>query len=218
MYKMSQKKDWSVILWRSYNSLTIIEGNIENRKQKVLVRCVCWKEKRVCLSNILTWSIKSCWCQKSILISKATTRHWLYAGRWLYNIYYSILSRCNNVNNKDYKSYWWRWIMCLRDNFQDFYKDMYEWYTYWLSIDRIDNHWNYCKENCRRADNITQSNNRRNNSLVHYKWKNITVSQSSKITWIKSTTISQRMKTSKDETYVFCKTSHRTWRALEPTE
>jgi hypothetical protein len=38
---------------------------------------------------------------------------------------------------------------------------MLPWYEPWLSIDRIDSNWNYCKENCRWADIYTQNANRK---------------------------------------------------------
>lgn len=90
-----------------------------------------------------------------------------------YDIYYWIIYRCNNPNNKDYKYYWWRWIKCEWNSFSDFYNDMYDdyikwWNTHWFwkwdcQIDRIDNDWNYCKSNCRRVSS------KQNNSWNHQK-------------------------------------------------
>lgn len=75
----------------------------------------------------------------------------------LRRIYAGIKHRCNNPNDKCYNRYWWRWIKCLRKTFEDFYNDMHVSYEehyneYWeknTQIDRIDNDWHYCKENCR---------------------------------------------------------------------
>ena len=77
------------------------------------------------------------------------------------------------------KNYWLRWIRCLRESFEDFYRDMWESYKdhvakYWeknTTIDRIDVNWNYCKENCRWATMKEQVNNTRMNVHMEYKWK-----------------------------------------------
>ena len=77
----------------------------------------------------------------------------------LYEVRNNMVKRCNNKNHPRYWDYWWRWIKILRNNFDEFYYDMVEWYIqhtneHWfgsknVQIDRIDNNWHYCKENCR---------------------------------------------------------------------
>lgn len=77
----------------------------------------------------------------------------------LYNVYKHARERCTDPNNPRYHRYWWRWIKFLRKSFDDFYNDMLPSYIehikgYWAGrkntqIDRINNNWNYCKENCR---------------------------------------------------------------------
>ena len=63
----------------------------------------------------------------------------------------------------------------MRNSFEEFYKDMWDTYIDWYSIDRIDNNWNYCKENCRRADIYTQARNTRRNRYFEYNWETLTV-------------------------------------------
>ena len=74
-------------------------------------------------------------------------------------VYYSLRRRCNNPKDIKYPRYWWRGIKCLWETFWDFRNDMWDSFLvhieeYWTGrkqcqIDRIDNDWNYCKENCR---------------------------------------------------------------------
>ena len=109
-------------------------------------------------------------------------RYWdplkcLVATNWdrnkssLYKTYNGMKDRCYNANQDSYKYYWWRWIkICDRwlwiDWFDNFISDMWPKpdTIYKYSVDRINNDWDYCPENCRRADWITQANNRRNRS------------------------------------------------------
>jgi len=65
--------------------------------------------------------------------------------------------------------------------FEEFRDDMYKSYLehvekYWekeTSIDRIDNNWNYCKENCKRSTPKEQSNNRRERTRWYFKKKTL---------------------------------------------
>lgn len=77
----------------------------------------------------------------------------------LMKIWSWIQWRCNSPLNASYQRYWWRWIKCLWVSFEEFYNDMVDgyiihWNKYWFDkkwtqLDRIDNDWDYCKENCR---------------------------------------------------------------------
>lgn len=79
-------------------------------------------------------------------------------------------SRCYNVKDKRYSSYWWRWItVCPMwlwvEWFSNFLSDMWE-RPVWYSIDRIDNDWNYEPSNCRRANIHEQCSNRRSSNKI----------------------------------------------------
>lgn len=105
--------------------------------------------------------------------SKKTTnfKHWLCWTK-IYTIYRLMIYRCNYKLWKDYNSYWWRWITISDSWMQsplNFYNDMFISYKEWLQLDRIDNNWNYCKENCRW---VTPKENSRNrwNKIIMENW------------------------------------------------
>lgn len=137
---------------------------IDSRKAKF--KCKCWN---TCIKDIYSvnyWTTKSCWC------SKASKTHWLSSSR-IYHIRIWINDRCYNDNNPAYKHYWWRWIKCLWRWFQSFYNDMISTYQKWLTIERINNDWDYCVDNCRWATHKEQENNRRDNII--YNWVPLSV-------------------------------------------
>lgn len=120
----------------------------------------------------------------------ATTHRKSYSK--IYTVYLSIRQRCNNPHYKQYQDYWWRWIKCMWNNFEDFYEDMWVTYKDWLSIDRIDNNFDYCKENCKWSTAIEQQNNTRKNRYFEYNWKKQTLSMWARELWINRSTLSQR--------------------------
>lgn len=142
-----------------------------------LVKCdVCGVEYEMLFYNLKRW----CTCKKCgrMKAREKITTHGESKTR-LYRIWKWIKKRCYNKNSLGYQLYWWRWIECLRKNYEDFKKDMgvsYEDHVKKFgesetSIDRIDPNWNYCKENCRWATCYQQSNNCRSNKHIEYWWK-----------------------------------------------
>lgn len=89
----------------------------------------------------------------------------------LYTIWLGIKSRCNNKNNIGYYRYGGRGIS-ICDSWDRFFINFAIWaifngYEDNLSIDRIDVDGNYCPENCRWADVLTQMNNTSRNYIIN---------------------------------------------------
>lgn len=160
--------------WDTYWNLVILnEIFLEKRGRYFNCKCFCWKEKIIRLDSFINWYTKSCGCLNTSKIwedKKVDTK--------IYKVWASLKSRCNNINIKEYKNYWGRWITYDKkwEKFKWFYEDMWESYNIhykennWdTTIDRKENDWNYCKDNCRWIINKKQQRNKRNNIL--YEWK-----------------------------------------------
>lgn len=175
-------------LWKKFWRLEITKHYKIWNKTLVDCKCDCWWSKKwVYLWQLWKW-INSCWCLATEVRAAGHPSHWF--SRWwkdgrhrLYQIWIWVKSRCNREKDKAYRYYWGRGIKLLWQSFDDFKNDMYDSYEKHVenfgeketTLERISTDGHYCKENCKRATNKEQANNRSNNvwydKLCIYKTK-----------------------------------------------
>ena len=179
---------------KKINRWTVIKrAESKNGKTYWLCECECGKRKKVYGVSLRNGKSKSCGCLNKEIVSKqqglSTTR--------LYRIYKLMLSRCYNKKDKSYKYYGLKGIS-IYDNWLDDFVNFYNWamqngYQDNLTIDRIDNQGNYCPENCRWVDRVTQANNTRSNRIIECDGVSHTISEWSRITNISEHAIRWRL-------------------------
>ena len=99
-------------------------------------------------------------------------------GSVLYNKWGSMKTRCYYPKSKDYKNYGGRGIkICDEwlnyDNFRNW--SISTGYQEGLTIDRIDNDRNYEPSNCKWVTMKEQQRNKRNNRIITYNGKSLTL-------------------------------------------
>ncbi len=112
-----------------------------------------------------------------------------------WNVWQSMLQRCNNSNNKDYINYGGRGIKVCEDWLE--YINFYNWsiengYCEGVSIDRINPNGDYEPFNCRWITNKEQQNNKRNNIHILYEGKILTLTELAEITNINREVLEMR--------------------------
>ncbi|MFA6790412.1 MAG: hypothetical protein WCR65_02440 [Parcubacteria group bacterium] len=112
-----------------------------------------------------------------------------------YRTWHHMRERCYKKNCKKFDYYGGRGISVCKcwDKFENFYKDMGE-KPKGMTLDRIDNNGNYCKENCRWATYKEQANNKSNNRIIKYNGEKKTLSQFADDFGIKQNTLLYRIK------------------------
>jgi hypothetical protein len=174
-----------------FGSLTVLQlGKSHGNGAVWLCLCKCGTQKEIRASDMVQGSIKSCGCEHTKRIAKASTTHGLTNTR-TYGIWQAMRLRCNRIN-QDYScrgiTYDERW-----DSFENFYLDMGE-VPEGMSIDRIDFNGNYTKDNCRWATREQQANNTRANVFIEWQGKRQTRTQWERELGMKPTTLRSRLK------------------------
>jgi len=142
--------------------------DINPSRKHILWACVCdcGVTTDVRLNALRSGGTKSCGCiqkegnfnRKHGMTKTPEYRSWAH-----------IKARCFNPKHKDFSDYGGRGIkMCesWEKSFEAFFADMGKKPEGMKSIDRIDVNGNYCKENCRWANDHMQSRNKRNNRYL----------------------------------------------------
>lgn len=155
------------ILGQRFGRLTVI-GRDQNNKggsAKWICCCDCGQYSNVNSYDLTSFKVKSCGCLNEELKKNRATHGHARRGNntKTYHTWCSMMSRCSNAY---YKHYYGRGIkVCERwHKFGNFLEDMGD-RPDGLTLDRIDNNGNYCKNNCRWATQKEQCNNRRPRSI-----------------------------------------------------
>lgn len=179
-----------------FGEWTVIE-QLNERKDGYLVykaRCSCGFDgifKGSYLINELSKYCRSCSAKKRIPKGKDNKFYKHGASmkgnplRATNKVWVVMRQRCLNENSKDYKNYGGRGIkFCPKwENFEGFLDDMGE-CPKGLSLERIDNNGDYCKENCKWSTRLEQNNNRRDNTFFIIDGKKATRTQiQEKLKW-----------------------------------
>lgn len=177
------------LVWKIFwNTVVKSFHEIKNKHSYWNCICTCWNEFTAeggSLNSGRDNCCKKCKVRKTKYGSDSQRLHRIYKG---------IRARCNNSNRRAYKDYWWRGIKCERNTFQEFYNDMFSSYEKTLTIDRIYNNGNYCKENCKWSTMGEQASNRRSNNNFTINWEILWMEMWAKRYWIDSSLVRRRMK------------------------
>jgi len=151
------------------------------------VRCICGSES-ILTGNYLR-SLKSPYC-RSCSAKKRTpkgknNRFFKHGASMLGNplrptnkVWVVMKQRCNNPKSRDYENYGGRGIKYCKkwETFEGFLEDMGK-CPKGLSLERVNNNGEYCKENCKWASRKDQNNNRRDNTAFMIEGKRVTRTQ-----------------------------------------
>lgn len=182
---MPRKGEIENLLGRRFNRLEVIEfaGHPNRRTTLWKCKCDCGNISIVMSTHLKTGHTKSCGCWLEEVrnnIKNINYKNGLSNSR-ISNIYYNMINRCYNKNNKVYNIYGGRGISVCSEwknkdtgfiNFcnwileNNYKEDLSPNNRNKFSLDRIDVNGNYCPQNCRIADFNTQANNRRNNIKI----------------------------------------------------
>jgi hypothetical protein len=181
------------MIGKTFNKLTVIsiaeykKGHGFSPKWNCI--CSCGNTTIVDAGNLRSGHTKSCGC---LYIGTPTHKG---SKTPLYRRWANMKSRCYDTNSTYYYNYGGRGITVSEEwhNFESFKKDMIEIPFPKAQIDRIDNTKGYSKENCRWVTPRENSLNRSNNKKVSYDGKNLTCSELSELTGLKTLTIYNRI-------------------------
>lgn len=185
----------SIPVGEKFGLLTVTEEVVKlvGGRRRVHFRCLCDCGTQL---EIETYKLRnrstdtSCGCAR---VGPRTTHG--KSNTPEFNIWVKMRQRCLNPNVSDYDNYGGRGIsICSRWNtFEAFIADMGPRPDTDFTLDRIDVNGNYSPENCRWANWNTQQRNRRNNRLVVYQGRTVTMAEAVEISGRTRATVAIRL-------------------------
>jgi hypothetical protein len=186
------------ITGQKFGRLFVIEISDKkvNRNTYWKCKCDCGNVTHVLSANLAKGITKSCGCYQRDRARAAgdRTRTHGMTKTTTYNVWSSMMQRCENTNAKDYYRYGAVGIRVSPEwhSFENFLADMGV-RPKGKSIDRIDNKKGYFAENCRWADAKTQQRNKNNNRLITSEGLTLTIAEWAERKGINRITLGDRL-------------------------
>lgn len=191
------------LIGQRFGRLLVVEfmgvDSAGNCKWKCL--CDCGNEKIILALSLKNGNTQSCGCmhkeQHIIRMTKHGHNKKGYMSR-TYKSWKSAKERCYNKNHNSYVNYGGRGIkicerwMDLDSGFENFLEDMGI-RPDKMTLDRVDNNGDYCKDNCMWSTCKSQSNNMRSNVILEYNGESKTIKQWSEASGINYSTLCNRL-------------------------
>lgn len=174
---------------RVFGRLTALEFlGRKNHSSLWRCRCECGNTTESTRASLISGTAKSCGCYRSERMSRLQYKHGERGGEKRtsrppeYRAWDSIKQRCTNPRNKDWDSYGGRGIKIADEwatDFAAFFAHIGPRPSDRHSVDRIDGTGDYAPGNVRWTDWHEQANNRKNNRLVCWDGRDMTLKQAS---------------------------------------
>lgn len=155
---------------KRFGRLTVVSRaeNSKSGKTRWRCKCDCGNECVVHGDSLKSGNTKSCGCVRRESSHNKATTHGM-SDTPLFAVWWAMISRCKNPNNKSYKNYGGRGIRVC-DEWTDSSK-FFEWaikngYAEGLTIERIDVNGGYEPSNCTWIPKEKQARNKTNNRMI----------------------------------------------------
>ena len=158
------------LIGQKFGRLTVIKDSGKRSKSREIIwecKCECGRLTKAINGNLKTGNTKSCGC-----LQKENQNALKHGDRCkgkrsrLYVTWDNMMGRCNNLNNKKYRTYG-KLGTTVCEEWKD-YLNFKNWalnngYQDNLTIDRIDCYGNYCPDNCQFITNSQNAGKRKIN-------------------------------------------------------